>query len=400
MPNEIALLLQWNGPCADLQHYKVLPVVEGFVLLMVNSVDIYAADYALTMCNIKREYLSLTNVREIPRFRDQSTLKNSEMATGMIPEKAIKKQTEAILHALNMTLYAETLKELTGQLPLPNSGDILMTRYTLSTGHELAKSYLLNFFHSLSDTFEVREEPYVLFRNAQDPYAPVTAMDRVAYNIVAEVKGELFPDEIIIVGAHFDSTSQIPYERAPGAVDDGSGTAAVLVMARALSDTIQGLSKKPMRTVRFVLFSGEEQGILGSKAYVQGQLQRTPQRVVAAILMDMISYSQRHFGMKVEGTRDPLNRKLMHGLKSNAKQYAPNLSVEMTTNSFGSDHVSFQRAGIPAVLAIELDDTIYPNYHRSTDVFNEHNVNIQQCHDIIRAILSTVIHIAERGIAS
>lgn len=54
-------------------------------------------------------------------------------------------------------------------------------------------------------------------------------------------------------------------------------------------------------------------------------------------------------------------------VESNTHQYAPDLQVALSDNSFGSDHVSFQRAGIPAILGIELDDTNYPHYHRVTD---------------------------------
>jgi Zn-dependent M28 family amino/carboxypeptidase len=57
----------------------------------------------------------------------------------------------------------------------------------------------------------------------------------------------------------------------------------------------------------------------------------------------------------------------MRVVQSNTREYAPDLEINLSDNSFGSDHVSFQRAGIPAILGIELDDTNYPHYHRVTD---------------------------------
>jgi Zn-dependent M28 family amino/carboxypeptidase len=70
--------------------------------------------------------------------------------------------------------------------------------------------------------------------------------------------------------------------------------------------------------------------------------------------------------------------------------------VNPSFHSFGSDHVSFQRAGIPAVLLIELDDTDYPNYHRSTDVLNDQNVNGDQSIAILRGLAASVYELAQQ----
>src|ERR1700756_4835370 len=72
-------------------------------------------------------------------------------------------------------------------------------------------------------------------------------------------RGTTKPDEVVILGAHLDS-----WDLGTGATDNGTGSMAVLEAARAL----EKLGVKPKRTIRFVLFSGEEQGLNGSKAYV------------------------------------------------------------------------------------------------------------------------------------
>jgi Zn-dependent M28 family amino/carboxypeptidase len=79
----------------------------------------------------------------------------------------------------------------------------------------------------------------------------------------------------------------------------------------------------------------------------------------------------------------------MRVVEGNTKEYAPELEVKLTDNSFGSDHVSFQRAGIPAVLAIELDDTNYPHYHRATDTVSE--TTPKQAVDIIKGFAATLV---------
>ncbi len=80
------------------------------------------------------------------------------------------------------------------------------------------------------------------------------------YNTVAELKGTEKPDEVVILGAHLDS-----WDLGTGSTDNGTGSAAVLEAARALAK----LNLKPKRTIRFVLFSGEEEGLVGSKRYVE-----------------------------------------------------------------------------------------------------------------------------------
>src|SRR5207245_625301 len=95
-------------------------------------------------------------------------------------------------------------------------------------------------------------------------------------NVEAEIRGREKPDEYVILGAHLDS-----WELGTGALDNGCNAALVIEAARVIHAT--GL--RPRRTIRFVLFSGEEQGTLGSWAYVRahrGEMDRT----VAAVVYD------------------------------------------------------------------------------------------------------------------
>src|SRR5262249_43178852 len=79
-------------------------------------------------------------------------------------------------------------------------------------------------------------------------------------NTVGEIIGGEKPDQVVVVGAHLDS-----WDLGQGATDNGSGSVVLLETARALAKS----GMKPRRTIRFVLFTGEEQGLLGSKAYVE-----------------------------------------------------------------------------------------------------------------------------------
>ena len=94
-------------------------------------------------------------------------------------------------------------------------------------------------------------------------------------NIVGEVPGSEHPEQIVILGAHLDS-----WDLGTGALDDGFGIAAVLGAA----DAIIASGLKPRRTIRIVLFSGEEQGLLGSRAYVRAHQSEIPNLVCALAL--------------------------------------------------------------------------------------------------------------------
>jgi carboxypeptidase Q len=87
------------------------------------------------------------------------------------------------------------------------------------------------------------------------------------YNTIAEIRGSEKPDEFVVLGAHLDS-----WDLGTGATDNGTGSMIVLEAARALQKS--GL--KPKRTIRFALFSGEEQGLNGSRAYVEAHRDEMP----------------------------------------------------------------------------------------------------------------------------
>ncbi|MBK7643732.1 MAG: M20/M25/M40 family metallo-hydrolase [Planctomycetes bacterium] len=95
-------------------------------------------------------------------------------------------------------------------------------------------------------------------------------------NVVADLVGSEFPDEYVIVGAHLDS-----WDGAEGAQDNGTGVCSTLEAARLIAS----LGVKPRRTLRFVLFGGEEQGLLGSEGYVKTHAQELP-RVSAVLVHD------------------------------------------------------------------------------------------------------------------
>src|SRR5205085_11399544 len=94
------------------------------------------------------------------------------------------------------------------------------------------------------------------------------------YNPVGEIRGAEKPDELVVVGAHLDS-----WDLGQGTTDNGTGSCVVLETARILAKS----GAKPKRTIRFVLFTGEEEGLYGSKAYVAEHKDEMPKTSMALV---------------------------------------------------------------------------------------------------------------------
>jgi hypothetical protein len=192
-------------------------------------------------------------------------------------------------------------------------------------------------------------------------------------NVIGRWTGTHLPDEWIIVGAHYDSRNANPssISATPGAEDNASGCAGVIELARAL------LPFKPQRTVLFMCYAGEEQGLLGSEAHVtalsaQGDLAK----VKSVVIMDMIGYS-------ADSTLNALyesasaHQGFLDRFAAAAATYVPALNVTLSTNPFGSDHIPYLDANKETLLAIDSDWDVYPHYHRSTDTPANMGLNAQ-----------------------
>ena len=157
----------------------------------------------------------------------------------------------------------------------------------------------------------------------------------------------------------------------PGAEDNASGCAGVIELARAL------LPAQPSRSILFVCYAGEEQGLKGSAAHVQSLIQASLlSSVDAVVIMDMIGYSADANLEALYESSASFNPYLLQ-FGAAAATYVPQLAVITSTNPFGSDHVPYINAGVRTALAIENDWDIYPHYHRSTDTPANIGPNVQ-----------------------
>ena len=168
------------------------------------------------------------------------------------------------------------------------------------------------------------------------------------YNTVGEIRGRDKPDEFVILGAHLDS-----WDLAQGTTDNGTGTCAVLEAARILAKS--GVS--PRRTIRFVLFTGEEQGLYGSKAYVQKHKDELP-KVSLCLVHD--TGTGKVTGIGTQGRADV--KDLLEGELTSLNDLG--FKGLNTRGMGGSDHQSFEAVGVPG-FAVQQDMSEYRLTHHS-----------------------------------
>jgi photosystem II stability/assembly factor-like uncharacterized protein len=179
-------------------------------------------------------------------------------------------------------------------------------------------------------------------------------------SVVATKPGTVSGEQVVICG-HFDSTSEDPINLAPGADDNASGTAAVIEAARILG-------KSPFeKTIKFICFSGEEQGLYGSGEYA-GDASAAGEMIGAVINFDMIGYADT-VPEDINLVGNAASEWLVDFAADCAGAYVPGLAVvrDIDAGMILSDHASFWKAGYSAILGIEDSDIAYPYYHTTGD---------------------------------
>jgi hypothetical protein len=187
------------------------------------------------------------------------------------------------------------------------------------------------------------------------------------FNVIAEIPGTEFPDEVVIVSAHQDSWDG---PGSQGTVDNGTGTAVTMEAARIL----MAAGAKPKRTIRFALWSGEEQGLLGARGYAR-ELTDEQRAKISAVFVDdggtnhqggipvadnMVDYlaaatswTNGHFYSEVDGK----------DLVVNIRPTGPRIETHG-----GSDHAAFNAMGIPGFFWDEIGRANYSyGWHTQKD---------------------------------
>lgn len=231
---------------------------------------------------------------------------------------------------------------------------------------------------------------------------PFEADGKAVRNVVAELPGRERRDEILVVGAHYDTVPG-----SPGANDNGTGVAALLSLARAYAGDAQG------RTIRFAAFTNEEEPYfqteaMGSLVYAKACRARQ-EKIVAMICLETIGYfSEAEGSQKIPpGLTGELpekgnflafvgneaSRYLVDAAKS-AFQSAADIPTfggvfpEEVPGVGWSDHWSFWQAGFPAVMITDTALYRYPHYHLPTDTPDK--IDLAKLEETVRGIKAIV----------
>lgn len=286
----------------------------------------------------------------------------------------INPRVKQIVDAVSQERIVETLKRL----------ESFYTRHTLSEaihparGIGAARQWIYDQFKSYSprlqvrfDTYFVRKQPPRLFRDFE------------LRNVVAILPGTGDPGRHFIVSAHYDSVARPAGAQrfdwtateifAPGVTDDGSGTAAVMELARVMSQF------QFEKTIVFIAFAGEEQGLVGSTLYAE-RAARDRHQIDGVLNNDLIGsevagngfIDNRRVLVFSEEPNDSSSRQLARYIKRAAERYLPGFRVELIFRQErfgrGGDHEAFNAAGFAAV-RFNTPNENFAHQHSATDTF-------------------------------
>ncbi|HYP38900.1 MAG TPA: M28 family peptidase [Chloroflexia bacterium] len=263
---------------------------------------------------------------------------NMQAATGTAthsPNPVI----EDVISEVRSEEIRDIVEGLSGVKPIKIGGQevTLKTRYTPSYEGTLSEEYVSEYFQSLG------------LATSFQPWSGSNRCARITgRNVIAEIPGVVDPKRIYIVGGHLDSISPRLGD-APGADDNASGTAAVMIAARLLKD------HEFDYTLRFVSFTGEERGLCGSIAY-STEARLRGEDIRGVINLDMLGYDgdgvndiELHAGTRVD------SQEIAELFSENIATYQLDLVPHMRTTGATdlSDHSPFWGQNYPAIAAIE-----------------------------------------------
>lgn len=296
----------------------------------------------------------------------------TDLPTAIDPDPVIQEMVDQVLGS---TVY-QLNGGLSGEWPVSIGGEdyTILTRYShTTTPIEKATQYGYEYYSSLG--LSTVYDEYVL---------PGSGTRR---NVVAEQPGLNQPERIFLITAHLDSTSGDAYNYAPGADDNASGSVGVMIAADILSQYVFDC------TLRYVLFTGEEQGLYGSEAYALDAY-NNGDNIQGVLNLDMIGYNTKDSPPVIElhtrpGNADDLA--IANLFKEVVAAYGLNLTPEIIQDGESrSDHASFWQYGFPAILGIEDFQDFTPYYHTTDDQLE--TLDLIYFTNFVKAAVGTFAH--------
>jgi len=300
--------------------------------------------------------LSLTLVGSCTTLRHTEKIKQ-------LKESIVYQDTKTVETYLNTITEAE-LKEHVYTF----SSDEFQGRKAGEIGHHKASKFLKDYYIKEKIASPLGSKYY-------QPIPESYFSDGIknSQNVIAYVKGSVFPDEVIIISAHSDHEGFTDTEIFNGADDNGSGTAAVMEMAQAFKKAVQE-GHRPKRSVVFLHLTGEEIGLHGSRYYTKYPI-FSMKNTVANLNIDMIgrvdkAHQDDENYVYIIGA-DRLSTEL-HYISETSNEQFTNLNLDYKLNSdndpnqyyYRSDHYNFAQKGVPVIFYFNGE---HEDYHETTD---------------------------------
>ena len=312
-----------------------------------------------------------------------------------VPACAENPVTTAILGDANSESYIQLLKSLSGEIPVTIAGQpdqVIYTRYApaMASNNVRARAipWMLEQLNGWLQPEQIEQDGFKFTANS---------ILYTTQNLIATFPGTVHPEEVVILSAHFDSTSTNPLWLAPGAEDNASGTAALLEAARILR------YYRFDRTLKLVWFNAEEQGLDGSQAYVTDH---PTNNIVGVVNLDMFGYDSNSDGcFELHVGTLPASNTVGQCFAQTIESNSLPLTFDyiLSGAETGSDHSTFWNKGIGAVEVLENYSNQFlptgcsnsdpsPFYHLTTD-YTVH-MNLPVTFDIARAGIATAANLA------
>lgn len=271
--------------------------------------------------------------------------------TELFPQSCYNPFIDSVISQVSLSSLSAFEKELTGEIPTIIGGNpyTIISRYWKSEGNRKAGQYIFEKFMS----YGLKTDFWL--------YSPTGT------NIIGKKTGKKFPNQKIILCAHYDNTVYgIVPDTTYGADDNASGTSAILEAARIL------MKYDFDYTIIFAAWDEEEYGLFGSRAYADTSF-KYGDSIIAVINLDMIGWDGNNDGKAIIG-KDSNSVYLSDLQQSAIYTYVPVLNPVIKLFEGGSDQFSFQRRGFKAILLIEDNGSDFnPYYHTVNERFSHFN---------------------------
>ncbi|KDQ54540.1 hypothetical protein JAAARDRAFT_38214 [Jaapia argillacea MUCL 33604] len=316
----------------------------------------------------------------LPRFVRATPLPPQAVPFVPVPSSAISRVKDllssvkfdpvvaSIVSNISIEQMTNDIRFLTGE----DTKSGIVSRHSFSEGGRTAAAWLSDRFEETGATCE--------FRDFLVGFAP---------NVICRYPSTVDTTATVLLSAHYDSRGSFGSTRAPGGDDDGSGTTALLAIARTIKR--KGLTFRS--NVELAAFAGEEQGLLGSRAYAR-EMKEAKTNLTLMIQADMLAYHAPGEPAQL-GLPQFIGTPEVALLVSNMSSiYSPELQVGYTA-ACCSDHQSFHEQGFPATQVFERAGPIAdPMYHNSGDLSEREGYDLEQVKSIAKAEFAVLLHAA------